>query len=375
MPDGRGRWDRRHWGPPDGRRPRWWPENEPWPPADDAPWRRMRRRFMWRLGCGFLLFILLLGSLVALVAWLVGGLIDSGALVLLISAVLPLVGFLLFVVLVIRLVRGTGTPVADLIEGAGRLEAGEIGTQVPERGPSEVRSLARAFNSMSTRLADDERARRTLLADVSHELRTPLTVMQGTLEGVLDGVYPADEAHLRPVLDETRVLSRLIDDLRTLSLSEAGALRLYREPTDLRTLLGEVVASHRAVADEAGVRLDLEVGEMAPMSIDPARVRQVLANLVANALRFTPSGGRVMLEASAADGAVAIRVSDTGRGMEPDEVEHAFDRFYRSPGSTGSGLGLSIARNLVEAHGGRIELNSIPSRGTTVDVWLPRTSV
>ena len=150
---------------------------------------------------------------------------------------------------------------------------------------------------MSSRLAANEEARRTLLADVSHELRTPLTVMQGTLEGVLDGVYPADEAHLRPVLDETRVLSRLIDDLRTLSLSEAGALRLHREPTDLEALLTEVVASHRAAADEAGVRLDVEVSDLTPILVDAARIRQVMANLVANALRFTPSGGRVLVAA------------------------------------------------------------------------------
>jgi two-component system, OmpR family, sensor histidine kinase BaeS len=331
----------------------------------------MRRRFMWRFGCAFLLFILLVGSLVALVAWLVGSLLESGALGLLVTAVVPIVAFILIVLIVIRLARGTGAPVADLIEGAGRVEAGEIGTQVPERGPSEVRSLARAFNAMSARLADNERARRTLLADVSHELRTPLTVMQGTLEGVLDGVYPADEAHLRPVLDETRVLSRLIDDLRTLSLSEAGALRLHREPTDLRALLGEVVASHRPMADEADVRLDLEVGDLDPISIDPARIRQVMANLVANALRFTPAGGRIAVVASGSGTAIEIRVSDTGTGMEPDEVDHAFDRFYRSPGSTGSGLGLSIARNLVEAHGGRIGLTSEPGRGTTVEVMLP----
>ena len=292
----------------------------------------------------------------------------GGALVWLGAAVLVV----LLLVVVGRLFRRASAPVGDLIEGAGRIEAGEIGTQVPERGPAEVRSLARAFNAMSSRLADNERARRTLLADVSHELRTPLTVMQGTLEGVLDGVYPADEAHLRPVLDETRVLSRLIDDLRTLSLSEAGALRLHREPTDLRALLTEVAASHRAVADEVGVRLDLEVGELAPISVDPSRIRQVLANLVANALRFTPSGGRVLLTASATDEAVTIRVEDSGAGMEPEEVEHAFDRFYRSPGSTGSGLGLPIARNLVEAHGGRIGLTSEVGTGTTVEVSLRR---
>ncbi len=249
---------------------------------------------MWRFGCAFLFFILLVGSLIALVAWLVGGLLEGGALGLVVTAVLPFIVLVLLVLLVVRLIRRTGAPVGDLIEAAGRVEAGEIGTQVPERGPSEVRSLARAFNAMSSRLAANEEARRTLLADVSHELRTPLTVMQGTLEGVLDGVYPADEAHLRPVLDETRVLSRLIDDLRTLSLSEAGALRLHREPTDLEALLAEVVASQRAAADEAGVRLDLEVSDLTPILVDAARIRQVVANLVANALRFTPQDGRVL---------------------------------------------------------------------------------
>ena len=326
---------------------------------------------MWRFGCAFLFFILLVGSLIALVAWLVGGLLEGGALSLLVTAVLPFIVLVLLVLLVVRLIRRTGAPVGDLIEAAGRVEAGEIGTQVPERGPSEVRSLARAFNAMSSRLAANEEARRTLLADVSHELRTPLTVMQGTLEGVLDGVYPADEAHLRPVLDETRVLSRLIDDLRTLSLSEAGALRLHREPTDLEALLAEVVASQRAAADEAGVRLDLEVSDLTPILVDAARIRQVVANLVANALRFTPQEGRVLVSASD-DGAVTIRVSDTGPGMEAEEVEHAFDRFYRSSGSSGSGLGLSIARNLVEAHGGHIGLESEPGKGTTVEVILPR---
>ena len=321
---------------------------------------------MWRFGCAFLVVIVLVGSLIALVAWAVGQLLASGALALIVGLVLILV----VLAAVARLFRGASAPVGDLIEAAGRVEAGEIGTQVPERGPSEVRSLARAFNAMSSRLAANEEARRTLLADVSHELRTPLTVMQGTLEGVLDGVYPADETHLRPVLDETRVLSRLIDDLRTLSLSEAGALRLHREPTDLGALLAEVVASHRAAADEAGVRLDLEVSDLTPISVDAARIRQVLTNLVANALRFTPRDGRVLVAADS-DDEVTIRVTDTGPGMAPDEIEHAFDRFYRSPGSTGSGLGLSIARNLVEAHGGRIGLSSEPGAGTTVEVALP----
>ena len=323
---------------------------------------------MWRFGCAFLLFVLFVGSLIALVAWLVGGLLESD---LLVTAVLPIVAVVFIVLIAIRLIRGTGAPVADLIEAAERVEAGEIGTQVPVRGPSEVRSLARAFNAMSARLASNEEARRSLLADVSHELRTPLTVMQGTLEGVLDGLYPADEAHLRPVLEETRVLSRLIDDLRTLSLSEAGALRLHREPTDLRGLLDEVVGGHRAAAEEGGVTLDLETDDLEPVTVDPARIHQVVANLVANALRYTPAGGRVAVSASQGAEGVTIRVTDTGSGMEPDEVEHAFDRFYRSPGSSGSGLGLPIARNLVEAHGGRLGLTSEPGAGTTVEIVLP----
>ena len=322
---------------------------------------------MWRFGCAFLFFILLVGSLIALVAWAVGQLLSSGALALIVAVALLLIAL----ATVARVFRGASAPVGDLIEAAGRVEAGEIGTQVRERGPSEVRSLARAFNAMSSRLAANDEARRTLLADVSHELRTPLTVMQGSLEGVLDGVYPADEAHLRPVLDETRVLARLIDDLRTLSLSEAGALRLYREPTDLEALLTEVVASHRATADEAGVRLDLEVSGLRPILVDAARIRQVMTNLIANAIRFTPAGGRIVVAAVGTDNAVTIRVSDTGPGMSPEEVEQAFDRFHRSSGSSGSGLGLSIARNLVEAHGGRIGLSSEPGSGTTVEVVLP----
>jgi two-component system, OmpR family, sensor histidine kinase BaeS len=331
----------------------------------------MRRRFMWRIGCAFLLFILLVGSLVALVAWLVGGLLGSGAVQLLLSAI----AVLLLVSIVVRLARRTGAPVADLIEGAGRIEAGEIGTQVPERGPSEVRSLARAFNSMSARLAANEEARRTLLADVSHELRTPLTVMQGNLEGMLDGLYPIDEEHLAPVLEETRVLARLVEDLRTLSLSEEGALRLHREPTDVARLVEEVAGAHRVAADTAGVTLSiLSAPDLPMLEVDPARIRQVIGNLVANALRSTPSGGSISVDVSRTNGGIGLSVRDTGAGMDPDAVEHAFDRFYRSADSSGSGLGLPIARNLIEAHGGRIELRSVPGEGTSVDVRLPPTS-
>ena len=152
--------------------------------------------------------------------------------------------------------RRAAAPVGDLIEASGRVESGDFSTRVPERGPREVRTLARAFNDMSARLEEVEQQRRSALADVSHELRTPLTVIQGNLEALLDGVYPADAAHLQPILEETRLMERLIEDLRTLTLVEAGSLVLHREPTDLGALLNEVAAGYRSQADEAGVALD-----------------------------------------------------------------------------------------------------------------------
>ena len=326
---------------------------------------------MWRIGCGVVFFVILLGSLIAFVAWLVGRMLD-GSLTLLVTALAPLVVVFLVIAFLARLVRRTAAPVSDLIEAAARVEAGDYSARVPVRGPREVRGLARGFNAMSERLEETDEARRRLLADVSHELRTPLTVMQGTLEGMLDGLYPVDEAHLAPVLEETRVLGRLVEDLRTLSLSEAGSLRLHREPTNVATLLRDVVAAHHPAADAVGVTLAVEAFDDLPvLQVDPARIRQVVGNLIANALRFTPAAGRITVAASHTQEGVWVVVRDTGSGMEPEALEHAFDRFYRSPGSHGSGLGLPIARNLVEAHGGRVEIESSPGNGTEVRFLLP----
>lgn len=332
----------------------------------------MRRRFMWRAGIFVVVLLaavaVVISFLVAVITSVFGGHV-SGVL----SAFIGMLVLLVLAFGLRRVVRGTAVPVSELVEAAGRVEAGEVGTQVAERGPSEVRSLARAFNAMSSRLEETDASRRRLLADVSHELRTPLTVMQGTLEGILDGVYPADAEHLTPILEETRVLARLIDDLRTLSLSEAGVLRLHREPTDLGALVADVAAGQRAAADEAGVELTVtSPPALGTLEMDPARVRQVVGNLVANAVRFTPRGGRVSVEAGRqSDGGAWVEVRDTGVGIPAESVEHVFERFHRSPGSPGSGLGLSIARNLVEAHGGRITLESEVGGGTEVRFTLP----
>ena len=268
--------------------------------------------------------------------------------------------------------RRFAAPLGDLIDAAENVEAGNYSVRVRARGPRELRSLASAFNSMSGRLESSERERRRLLADVTHELRTPLTIMQGNLEALLDGVYPADPAHLEPILDETRVLSRLVDDLRTLSLAEAGALTLHREPTDVGQLLTDSVASFRVQADSAGVELATVVDGVLPqLEIDPVRMREVLSNLLSNALRYTPRGGTVRVGASLSDGTVRISVRDSGPGIAAEALPHIFDRFYKSDESRGAGLGLAIAKSLVQAHGGSIVATSAAGAGTTIRVTLP----
>jgi signal transduction histidine kinase len=342
----------------------------------------MARRF----GCVVVLLSVVVVSIGVVVLWLLSTLLggstgDGGGLWHLarIAVIVVLVAGAAVIVLGIRLARGIGPPLGDLIEGAGRVEAGDFGTRVPEptRGPGDVRRLVRAFNAMATRLESDEAQRRRLLSDVSHELRTPLAVVQGNIEALIDGIYPPDEAHLAPILEETRVMSRLIEDLRTLSSAEAGQLVLHREPSDLAVLIGEVVASFGPTARTAGVAVVAETADDLPIAdIDPIRVREVLANLVSNALRYAPSGTSVLVRASppsAAGGAghVAITVSDQGPGIAPALLATVFDRFAKTAESRGSGLGLAIAKAIVEAHGGTIEAASAPDQGTTITVTLP----
>jgi signal transduction histidine kinase len=274
-----------------------------------------------------------------------------------------------------RTFRRAGMSLDDLVDAARRVEEGDYTTRVAEpatrRGP--LRELVRGFNSMTGRLEADAEQRRRLLADVSHELRTPLAVIQGNVEAILDGVHEADQAHLGAILDETHVLARLVDDLRTVALSEGRNLPLHREPTDLSILAAESVASFQQAAEAAGVRLEVDVADDVPLlDIDPVRIREVLSNLVANALRHTPPGGSIDVAATSAAGkAVEILVRDTGTGIDPALLPHVFDRFAKAADSRGSGLGLAIARGLVEAHGGSIEVESSAATGTTFRLRIP----
>ncbi len=338
----------------------------------------MRRRFLWRLGA---LLVLLFGFAcggLTLVSWLVTSLLDGASPTLrmvpagLIAAIT--LGWMLLGLLGAgHAFRRLATPIGDTIEAAGRVAEGDYSVRVKEHGPREVRALAHAFNEMAERLQVNDEQRRHLLAEVTHDLRTPLTIIQGNLEGLLDGVYPRDDARLGAILDETRLLSKLVDDLRTLALAEGGALPLRREPVDLVALVGEAVASFQPQAEGSGVALAVEAAPDLPeLELDPVRIREVLTNLIANALRYTPAGGTVCVRCQPEGGdRVMVSVSDTGAGIPPADLPHIFDRFYKSSDSRGTGLGLAIAKNLVQAHGGEIAASSEVGQGTTVRFTLP----
>ena len=341
----------------------------------------MRGRLFWRVGILlFFLFFLAVGGF-ALVFWFIATLLSPlypqplappvfVRFWWLIPVILVSVGF----TLATSAFRHAAMPLGDVMEAAGRVAGGDYTAHVEERGPREVRALAHAFNEMTARLRANDEQRRNLLADVTHELRTPLTVIQGNLEGLLDGVYPRDDSHLAPILEETRVLSRLIEDLRTLALADAGALKLQKEPTDLVALVNEAVASFRAQALAAGIELvAVAPTELPALEIDPAKVREVLENLISNALRFTPGAGQVRVECALeiAKKRVVISVEDNGAGIPAEELSHIFDRFFKSRNSRGMGLGLAIAKNLVSAHGGEISAVSEAGRGTTIRFTLP----
>jgi signal transduction histidine kinase len=359
---------------PRGFRPPWWPEDEPFPPQGPAPWGGTRRHLLRRVGfVVFALFgITFLASAVAVAA--ISGVLGLGQHRGLVPAA-AILGLLLLVAIaaVGRTARRMAGPMAEVMEAADRVAGGDYGVRVDERGSPDMHRLARSFNAMTERLRTSEDQRKDLLADVAHELRTPLSVIRGNAEGMLDGLYPADRAHLEPLIDEIKVMSRLLDDLQTLSTAEAGALRLHRSRVEPGQLVEDAAAAFRSQADEARVRVEPRVaGELPEIDVDPVRIGEVLANLLSNALRHTPPGGSVAIAVEAVPQGVTFNVTDTGAGIPADALPHVFDRFVKAKNSGGAGLGLAIAKALVESHGGRIAAESEPGRGTTVRVFLPR---
>jgi len=267
-------------------------------------------------------------------------------------------------------------PLRDLTQAIQAMTAGELKQNVPVRSADELGALTQAFNRLSADLAHSHELRRQMTADIAHELRTPLTVIRAYIDGLHDGTFKPTPARFEAMQAETQHLQRLVEDLRTLSLADAGELPMLRVPVSCGALLERLAAAHGPQAAANGITLSVSVEpELPDVVVDPERMIQVLGNLVTNALRYTPAGGQITLSARPLGGAVALAVADTGTGIAAEALPHVFDRFYRGDPARQqegeSGLGLAIAKSITEAHGGKIEVQSELGRGTTFTVLLP----
>ena len=272
--------------------------------------------------------------------------------------------------------RTLAAPLANLARAARAFAARDWDRRVKVGGTQEIAEVGRAFNEMASEIQRTETLRRNLVADIAHELRTPLTVMEGSLQALLDEVYPLERSEIATLYDEARLLTRLVDDLRELSLADAGQLPLQMQAVEVAPILHATAAQFAIAAEAQGVRLDVSVDEQLPCArADSDRLAQVVRNLLTNALRHTPGGGRVHLTAASND-TMRISVSDTGEGIDAEDIAHVFERFYRadpsrarSQGSTG--LGLAICKAWVEAMGGMIGVESAVGQGSRFWFTLP----
>ena len=355
-----GRWQNREgWGPRHG------------PPS--AAWSGVRRRAVR--------YALLFFSVAFVVPLVLGVVLATtiGGWASVVVAVVSWAALFLLLILLARSAFRWFRPARDLIEATERLAEGDHAARVATSSSSPFGPVARSFNRMATRLETADQQRRQLLADIGHELRTPLTVVRGDLEAMADGVRPLDEEQIRLLLQDVSVMERLLDDLRTLSTAEAGQLTLHREPTDLGALVGDVVGrlEPEAAAQEVALSLRVVGGTAGDLEapVDPVRIGEVVSNLVVNALRACQPHDRIEVtlgrEPDQDPPVIRLDVADTGSGIADDETERVFDRFHKGPASQGSGLGLTISRDLVGAHGGAISLSSSLGEGTTVTVRLP----
>lgn len=281
-------------------------------------------------------------------------------------------------ILGLALARQISSPLRLLAAAARRIATGDMTARVKVQSKDEVGQLSVDFNDMADALSRNQQLRRQMTADIAHELGTPLSVIQGNLEAMLDGVIPLTPQQVASLHDQSLLLSRLISDLRQLSLAEAGQLKLNRSPTDLASLVQHTIEAMQPSAQTAGVSLTVSLQpELPKTGADPDRIAQVVHNLLSNAIRYSSEGGRILVnvEMKGRD-LLQVSVSDTGSGILPEDLPRIFDRFYRADHSRtkstgGAGLGLAIAREIVNAHGGRIWAESQPARGSTFFFTLP----
>jgi signal transduction histidine kinase len=276
------------------------------------------------------------------------------------------------------LARTISRPVRELTLATRAMATGNLNQKVKVRSKDELGELASSFNQMSTDLVESNRQRRQMTADIAHDLRTPLSVILGYTEALSDAILQGTPDIFEVIHDEAQHLSHLIEDLRTLSLADAGELTIVLRPTPPQSLLERTAAAHRVQVQQQDVSLEVETpADLPEVAVDPERMAQVLGNLVSNALRYTPQNGRIVLSAQAQADDLLLQVRDSGSGIASEDLPHIFERFYRSDKSRAqngqSGLGLPIAKSLVEMHGGTLSAESVPGQGTTFTIRLPLT--
>jgi len=273
------------------------------------------------------------------------------------------------------LARKATAPARELTRVARALAAGDRSERVESEGPDEFGEMGRAFNSMANTIEEEDRLRRAFAADVAHELRTPLTILRTQIEGMQDGVVEPASPSLASLHEEALRLTRLVADLETMASADAAGFSLVRQPVNLGLLLEDAAREYAGPYEAEEVRLRTNAADIT-MEGDPTRIRQVVTNLLSNALKFTPPGGEVRVALRPEGGSAVIEVSDTGPGISPEELPHVFDRFFRGGGARagGSGIGLTVARELVRAHGGELDVTSEPGHGATFTVRLPLAS-
>jgi two-component system sensor histidine kinase BaeS len=281
---------------------------------------------------------------------------------------------LLAIGVAVVLSRRITQPVSALGEAARRLEKGELDARVGlEDAPAEIADLGRAFDSMAETIERESALRRALVADVAHELRTPVTVLQGSCEALVDGVEPPTPDRLASLHEEVLRLGRLVGDLETLSSAEAARFGLEREVVDLGSIADQSAARLASYFEAGDLTLERDLQPTHVIG-DPSRLSQLMDNLLGNALKFTPPGGRVVIETRSDEDHALLRVSDSGPGIPDAELPHVFERFWRGEqarGVAGSGIGLAVVAELVEAHGGGVDVSSRPGEGATFTVRLP----